>query len=199
MTLLTTSKLIAVFEQFAPSARLGLLSMMDSVESNSEANEALEKSRKSHGYKAVQKAMFEAAEEHASKFTGSVKSSAREIDGLKAGQLTLQQNTEYYLIKGFTGSLSQSDFHIRFENPGFGEITDFHLTTEEGWTGVNIDGKLWAKGRFFFKIKSGIIEPQLENHILGQGKVQASDMRLASLVLETMIIVYFLMYCLKTV
>lgn len=199
MTLLTTSKLNAVFDQFAPSARLGLLRLMDSVQSNTTANEAYEASRQKTEYSAVLKAMADDAASEASKFMGGDGSFGREIDSLKAGRLTLQPNTAYYLIKGFTGTVSGSDFHIRFENPGDGEITDFHLTTEEGWTGVKTGSGLWARGRFFFKIESGVIVPQLRNQIRGRGEVQASDMRLASLVLDTMIHVYFLMYCLRTV
>jgi hypothetical protein len=197
--LLTTSKLIAVFDQFAAAARTRPLGLLEAVEANGTAAANFKKSCNTKGYVAVLGAMLDDAKQASKGRKNQHGSFGREIDALKAGLLTLQQNSEYYLIKGFTSSVGNSPFHIRFENPGEGEITNFHLTTEEGRTGDNLGGGLWAKGRFFFTIEGGVIIPQIKNQIVGKGVVQASDMRMASLVSDTMIYVYYLMYCLATI
>jgi hypothetical protein len=197
--LLTTSKILAVFDKFASNARTRLLGLLEAVEANTTANESYQASCTSKGYDAVRSAMLADAESAAKGKTAKNGGFSREIDTLKAGSLTLQQNQAYYLIKGFTSSVGNSPYHIRFENPGQEEIDSFHLTTEEGWTQVNLGGGLWAKGRFFFTIEKGVIIPQVKNQIRGHGIDQASDMRLAPLVLDTMIYVYYLMYCLSSI
>ncbi len=199
MPLLTTSKLLAVFDKFASDARTRLLGLLEAVEANTTANASYTASCKSSGYSAVRTAMLTDAESASKGKTDKNGGFSREIDTLKAGALTLQQNQAYYLIKGFTSSVGNSPFHIRFENPGQGEIDSFHLTTEEGWTQVSLGGGLWAKGRFFFTIDKGVIIPQVKNQIVGHGIDQASDMRLAPLVQDTMIYVYYLMYCLSSI
>jgi hypothetical protein len=198
MPLLTTSKLIAVFPQFCSDiASRKLIGLIDAVDANTTANAKLEASLDSKPYSAVRQEMQTQLEVpgNLNKRTGG---HSAEVDTLIVGKLELQQNTQYYLIKGFTTSISASQMHIRFENPGQAEIVDFHLTTEEGWTQQKGAKGLRAKGRFFFKIADGGIDPQTVNRILGQGDDQASDMRLAPLVYDAMIIVYYLMYCLRS-
>jgi hypothetical protein len=199
MPLLTTSKLIAVFEQFAQDARTRkLIGLIDAITADSTANTKYEQSLASRNYEAVREAMIgDLVQPRNLKKKGM--GYAAEIDSLQARSLALQMNTQYYLIKGFTGSASSSPFHIRFENPGEAEISQFHLTTEEGWTAVRVGDGMQAKGRFFFGIDGGRIDPLLKNRILGKGDDQSSDMRLASLVQDTMVYVYYLMYCLRTV
>jgi hypothetical protein len=199
MALLTTSKLIAVFNQFSTDCKRSLARLLDAVEANGTAQAKYEASCSSKGYAKVQEAMLDAALEASKGKTDKNGRFSREIDTLLAGDLALQQNKDYYLIKGFTSSVSESPFHIRFENPGQGEITDFHLTTEEGWTRVKTGEGLQAKGRFFFTIEDGVIAPQIVNKIRGQGVDQSSDMRLAPMVQDTMIYVYYIMYCLATI
>jgi hypothetical protein len=169
------------------------------VEANATAADNFEMSCNTSGYDAVLDAMPDDAEQASKGRTNKNGGFSREIDALKAGMLTLQQNPAYYLIKRFTSSVGKSPFHIRFENPGQGEITNFHLTTEEGWTQKNLGGGLWATGRFFFTIDGGVINPQINNRIVGQGVDQASDMRMAPPVSDSMIYVSYLMYCLATI
>ena len=198
MPLLTTSKLIAVFPQFCSDiASHKMIGLIDAVDANTTANAKLEASLDSKAYTAVRQEMQAQLEVpgNVNKRTGG---HSAEVDTLFVGKLQLQQNTQYYLIKGFTTSVSASPMHIRFENRDQAEIIDFHLTTEEGWTQQKGAKGLRAKGRFFFKIENGGIEPQIVNRIMGQGDDQASDMRLAPLVYDTMIIVYYLMYCLRS-
>jgi hypothetical protein len=175
------------------------MGLLETVEANTTANASYQASCKSRGYDEVLKAMLADAESASKGKTDKNGSFGREIDTLKAGLLTLQQNQAYYLIKGFTSSVGNSQFHIRFENPGQKEIDSFHLTTEEGWSQVNLGDGLWAKGHFFFTIDKGVIIPQVKNQIVGHGIDQASDMRMASMVKDTMIYVYYLMYCLSSI
>jgi hypothetical protein len=197
MPILTTSKLIAVLEQFASDARqYKLLGLLDKIEANDTARNAYEASCASSGYDAVQKANIQSLET-ALKGRGGV--GGREVDTLMAGAISLQMNSAYYLLKGFTSSVSNAQFHIRFENPGEKEISDFHLTTEENWGQVNLGGGLWAKNHFFFKINAGVIEPMTVNRIVGQGLDQASDMRLGTMVQDVLIYVYYIMYCLRSI
>ena len=121
----------------------------------------------------------------------------RKVDTLVAGAIGLQMNASYYLLTGFTSSVNDAPFHIRFENPGESESTDFHLTTEQNWGQDSLGGGLWAKNRFCFKIKSGgEIEPLIVNRISGHGVDQASDMRLGTIVQDVLIYVYYNMFCL---
>jgi hypothetical protein len=197
MPLLTTSKLLAVYKQFGSDARTKkILGLLDAIESNPTARLHYEASCESKGYHAVQDATLQISEE-ALKHKGGV--GGREVDTLVAGDIGLQMNSSYYLLTGFTSSVTNAAFHIRFENPGEGEVTSFHLTTEENWGQVNVGKGLWAKNRFFFKIKSGgEIEPLEVNQIVGHGIDQASDMRLGTMVQDVLIYIYYIMYCLTS-
>jgi hypothetical protein len=195
MPLLTTSKLLAVYKQFSVDARTKkILGLLEAIEAKTTCGPLYEASCNSAGYKAVALAMFEAAE-HALKSKGGT--GGREIDTLIPGEIGVQMNSAYYLLTGFTSSVTKAPFHIRFENPGEGEVTDFHLTTEVNWGQVNVGKGIWAKNRFFFKIKTGgEIEPLVLNRITGHGIDQASDMRLGPMVQDVMIYVYYMMFCL---
>jgi hypothetical protein len=197
MPLLTTSKLLAVYKQSCSDARTKkILGLHDAIENNPTSRALNEASCNSTGYKAVQQATLAAAET-ALKSRGGFGS--REIDTLGAGDIGLQMNSSYYLLTGFTSSVTHAPFHIRFENPGEGDVADFHLTTEENWGQVSLGGGLSAKNRLFFKIKSGgEIEPLTVNRITGHGVDQASDMRLGAMVQDVLIYVYYIMFCLTT-
>jgi hypothetical protein len=105
----------------------------------------------------------------------------------------------YYLVGPFKDRQADRTLHLRFENPGSEEITDFHLTDEGGLAGIQYQiphstQSYWMRGHLFFSVNGGKISFCKVGGPRGSSNKQMSDARLMSYVPDVTAIVYYWMY-----
>lgn len=106
-------------------------------------------------------------------------------------------NQDYYLVGPFKDDQADRELHLRFENPGSGAISSFHLTDEGGMTRLNsgvIDEKYDMRGHLFFEIDGGKLKFCKVGGPHGSPNKQMSDARLFSYVPDVTALIYYWMY-----
>lgn len=189
MAYLTTHKLVNSFAAFHGALKKGPIHIFDEV-----FNDPLMKQR----YEATvdDKAYAQEKLDHIDK-------GLYETGGtlVPASDFNCKTTQEYYLLGPFKIAADQTDgkFHLRFENPGHGEITSFHLTNEKGSTAINYQiphstTKYKMKGHLFFSVNGGVISYQKIGGKIGSSNKQMSDARLMTYTPDVVAMMYYFMY-----
>lgn len=103
----------------------------------------------------------------------------------------------YYLVGPFEDRQKGRSLHLRFENPGNGDISSLHLTDEGAMTRLNadkIDESYDMRGHLFFELDAGKVVFCKVGGPHGSPNKQMSDARLFSYVPEVTAMLYYWMY-----